>query len=142
MKSTILSTLRETVELWLRYIGVAVCFAVAGAIAIFGLRLFSAPTTATLVFALVLGFLLSLTFWRLTGQQAEHSKLKQEAMVVQGVSAPFFGVADMEIPQFATSASVVCFCMTYSGEQSQSFESPIQAPTTAPEVVTLDANVH
>jgi hypothetical protein len=144
MKSKILATLRETAELSVRYIGVGVCFAVAAVIALSGLNFVPASKGITVAFAVALGFTLSYFFWRYTSSKATISVSNPEPIFeIRGTSPPLFGVGELELPQFATSGSVVYFCMTYAGEEGQSpIEKPIQSPTTAPEVVTIDANLH
>lgn len=144
MKSKLLATLRETAELSVRYIGVGVCFAVAAVIALSGLQFVTGSKGVAVAFAVVLGFVLSYFFWRYTASKATIPASSSVDVGIRGTSPPLFGVGDLELPQFATTASVVYLCMTYAGgEQGPSpIEKPIQSPTAAPEVVTIDANLH
>ena len=144
MKSKILTTLHETARLSVRYMGVGVCFAVAAVIALSGLKFVSASKGVTVAVAVALGFVLSYFFWRYTASAATILVSQSETDTgIRGASPALFGAGELELPQFATNVSVAYFCVTYAGEEGQSpIEKPIQSPTTAPEVVTIDANLH
>jgi len=144
MMSKILSTLRETAILFIRYMGVALCFAVAAVIAVSAFKFVAVSKGVTVAFALALGFALSYFFWRFTGSEATIPVSKSSSDTgIRGTSPPLFGVGELELPQFETTAALVYLCTTYPGEEGQSpIEKPIQSPTTAPEVVTIDANLH
>jgi hypothetical protein len=148
MKSGLILALRETGKLTLRYLGVGLCFAVAGTAALLGLQIVGASRSAFIPVALMAGFALSLVFWRATAKETavpEPVPAIPETIPNVEIQSTWgvYGAEGLDLGQFATSGSIICLCTTYKAEESQpSIETPIHAPTDAPEVNQIHADVH